>query len=505
MRVATALLLVELIAGSAASAAPPNARSVLAAAERAMGRYPPNATYELHGSVTAEGRTGDFRETVRMRDGAFVSRQRYAAFGETDGFDGRLAWHQDRSGASHVQNAPFTRADSISLAWLKRRGYLQPGNARIEGVTHETIGGQPATVLAMRPKGGNAFRLAFNDSSHLLVRVQRERPLHTTTETYSDYRHVGRAMLPFTIDIESNGDHQLIHPATYSRLKTAARFSAPPAPRDAIIKGSSTLALDSPGFAIIPGTINGHAYDFILDTGGHNIVTPEVVAALGLTAEGSGTSGGSGPGREPTSDTRIAELKVGSATMINQHFTVLNLGTAVKRKGKPDIAGILGLEIFERMAVTVDEPANRLTITPFEKAGRCDGDRIPLLFDDDMPAVPGTIDGIPAQIGIDVGNGGIPLILWRWAEAHKVADRFRNGKESSGSGVGGNNTTYRTSHHDIFVGRTPLHDTDVSYATTQTGYFSSKADSANIGHSLLQKYAVRFDYSRREMCIIRPS
>ena len=156
------------------------------------------------------------------------------------------------------------------------------------------------------------------------------------------------------------------------------------------------------------------------------------------------------------------------------------------------------------MAVTVDEPANTLTIEPFRAGRPCEGDRIPLVFDDDQPSVHGTIDGIPALIGIDVGNGGIPIVLWRWARAHRVEARYIKGKQGSGSGVGGNNVTYRTPHHDIVIGKTAIRDTDVNYATTKTGYFSSRADSMNLGRTLLQKYAVRFDYSQNEMCIIAP-
>jgi hypothetical protein len=504
MRVGVALPLVELLLASAAPAAPPKARTVLSTAARAMGRYDPNLTMELRGSIDAEGRTGEYRETVRMRDGAFVSQTRYNLFSEGEGYDGHIRWKQDRSAATHALNAPFTKAESVTLAWLKRRGYLQSESARIERVKREMIGGRAATVLTMRPRGGNSIDLAFDNSSHLLVRVQRIRPLSVVTETYGDYRRVGDAKVPFKIEIEDSGDIQTIHPTHYDRLarSTGIRFAAPPAPRDTVMTGSATLPLAALSFAVVPARINGRDYDFILDTGGHNIVTPDVAAELGLTGEGQGTSGGSGPGRAATSDTQIAELKLGGATMTNQHFTILDMGDAVKRKDKPPMAGILGLEIFERMVVTVDEPRGRLMIDPPRPGRRCEGDTIPLLFDDDQPSVQGKIDGIPALIGIDVGNGGIPIVLWRWAEAHKVADRFRNGKEGSGSGVGGSNTTYRTPHHDIVVGRSVLRDTDVNYATTKLGYFSSRTDSANLGRALLQKYAVRFDYAQGHMCVI---
>jgi len=506
MRVAAALLLIELSLVSAAPHPSRSAHSVLNAAARAMGPIG-GGTMEARGQIQAEGRNGDYRERVRATDGAYVTRFTYSLFGEADGFDGRTHWKQDRSAATHVLNAPYTVADTVSVAWLKRRGYLRPGTARVERVDKETIDGRPATVLTLRPRGGNPVRLAFDDQTHLLIRSQRDKPLSTVTETYSDYRRLGGRSLPFHIEVEESGDRQVIQIAHYGQL-TSPSFSRPKPPHDTTTLGSAVISLGSDntpghGFTVVPATINGHAYDFILDTGGHNIVTPEIAAALGLASEGQGSSGGSGPGRQATSDTQVAKLEFGSATMTNQHFTVLDMGNAVKRKNKPPMAGILGLEIFERMVVTVDEPHNRLIIDPPRAGRRCEGDKIPLLFDDDMPSVRGTIDGIPAQIGIDVGNGGIPIVLWRWAEAHKVAARFLAGKKGSGSGVGGSNTTYRTSHHDIVIGRTALRDSDVNYGTTPTGYFSSRADSMNLGQSLLEKHVVRFDYPQGHMCVIK--
>jgi len=500
MRVGAALLLIELVLGTATAATPPRAQRVLGEAAKAMGRLELGTT-EARGQIEAEGRTGDYSELIRSRDGAYVTRFTYQRFGEADGYDGRVRWKQDRSAATHVLNAPYTIADTLSLAWLKRRGYLQPGTARIERVEQETISGRPATVLTMRPRGGNPLRLAFDDQTHLLLQVQRDKPLSTITETYSNYRRVGARSLPFHIETEESGDRQLFRIARYAHVAKPS-FATPKAPNDTVIAGSATIPLLAPNFAVVPARINGHDYDLILDTGGHNIVTPEIAAELGLTREGQGTSGGSGPGRQETSDTQITKLELGSATMTDQHFTILDMGNAVKRKDKPPMAGILGLEIFERMVVTVDEPRGRLTIDPPRPGRRCEGDAIPLLFDDDMPAVRGTIDGIPAQIGIDVGNGGIPIVLWRWAEAHKLADKFRAGKQGSGSGVGGNNTTYRTPHHDIVIGKSAIRDTDVNYATTPTGYFSSRADSMNLGRTLFQNYVVRFDYPQGHMCVM---
>jgi Aspartyl protease len=503
MRLAATVALIELLLASAVHAAQPGARKILNAAAHAMGRFGGAGNLEAIGKIEAEGRTGGHDEVIRPRDGAFATRDRYPQFTDAEGYDGRTHWREDRSGATHLLNAPFTIRSTVTEAWVKRRGYLQPGSAQLEHVAHEKIADGSVAVLTMRPPGGNPVRLAFDDATHLLVQAQWDKPISTVIETYRDYRPVGAFKAAFHTDIEENGDRAEISIDRYARPRpSSAAFARPRPPADTMISGPATLPLQALSFAVVPARINGHDYDFILDTGGHDIVTPAVAAALGLTGEGKGSSGGSGESRVATSDTRVGELRLGSATMTDQHFTILDLDGAVKRKGKPDMAGILGLEIFERMAVTIDEPNNRLTIEPFQSGRRCEGDKIPLVFDDDQPAVAGKIDGIPAQIGIDVGNGGLPIVLWRWAEAHKVANHYSKGIKGEGHGVGGSNVTFKTPHHDIMVGRTLLRDVDVNYAVSKAGYFSSRADSMNLGRALLQKYAVRFDYAQGTMCVM---
>jgi hypothetical protein len=506
LRAALCLILAVPASANAAPVDRARAASVLAAAARAMGRLAPDSVLEAQGIIEAEGRSGQYDALVRAGDGAFVQRNAYALFAEAEGYDGRSHWRQERSGGTHPLNAPFARADGVTQAWLKRRGYLRPGSARLEAVAQETIGGQPATVLTLRPPSGNNARLAFDDATHVLVRVQTDHPTSTITESYSDYRRVGSAMAPFRVGIEESGDLQSIRVNHYTRLAGAARgrFAAPGPPADTAIAGPATIPLDGAVFAVIPARINGHAYDFILDTGGHNILTPAVAAALGLTAEGSGSSGGSGAGRAAQSDTRVQRLELGSATLTDQHFYVIDMGNAVIRTGRPPMAGILGLEIFERMIVTIDEPRGRLTLAPSRPGQHCEGDRIPLLFSDDQPTVRGTIDGTPGLIGIDTGNAGTAILFWRWAEAHDLAARYRNGRERTGSGVGGNNTTWQTPHHEIVIGRSALHDLDANYSESRAGAFSSRADAANLGHALLRNFVVTFDYANAEMCL-RPA
>lgn len=486
-----------------AQAAQLRSQHVLDAAAQAMGRFDPKFVIEMRGSVEAEGRIGDYQEAVRARDGAFVSRSRYKLFGEANGFDGRIRWKQDRSAATHHLNAPFSTADAMTLAWLKRRGFLQRGSARVEAVRREKVGGRLATTLVMWPPGGNAIDLTFDNASHLLVRVRRVRPLSIVSETYEDYRQVGSMHVPFKITIDDQGDIQTIRPGRYLNASPARiSFSAPPPPRDTIIPNRSIVPLRGKGIQIVTVALNGRQYDFILDSGGHNIVAPWVAEELGIEVEGKGTSGGSGAGRVTQSDTHIARLQIGNAVLNDQHFYVINLFGSPQKNQPPPLGGMLGLETLQRLVITVDKPRARLIVDPPRPGRRCEGDKVPLLFDEDMPVAPGSIDGIPGLIGIDTGNSGRTAVLWRWATANRVVDKFRKGIAGQSSGLGGNSDQWTTPNHTLVVGGTTFRNVDMDYIEDKAGYFSSRVDAANVGITLVQTHPVRFDYAGGHMCIL---
>ena len=237
MRVAALGALVELMLASAAHAAQKDARQVLSAARHAMGMMSGTQNLEAVGRIEAEGLSGNHDEIIRPSDGAFATRDRFPSFAEAEGYDGRTHWREDRSGGTHLLNAPYTVGTTMSEAWLRHRGYLQPGTARIVAVAHEKIGDSTATVLTMRPRGGNPVRLAFDDASHLLVRAQWDKPISAVTETYRDYRSVGAFKAPFHVDIEESGERAEISIDRYLRSKASgSAFERPRPPSDTIIQ-----------------------------------------------------------------------------------------------------------------------------------------------------------------------------------------------------------------------------------------------------------------------------
>ena len=102
--------------------------------------------------------------------------------------------------------------------------------------------------------------------------------------------------------------------------------------------------------------LNGKGpYRFILDTGGHDILTPEAAKAIGLKPEGAGATGGAGAGTLPEQFARVDTLQIGGVKIRNQPFFVIPLQyDTVEDDPRPPLAGLLGLELFERMAIHLD-------------------------------------------------------------------------------------------------------------------------------------------------------
>src|SRR6185369_12712627 len=148
--------------------------------------------------------------------------------------------------------------------------------------------------------------------------------------------------------------------------------------------------------------VNGEGpFLFLLDTGAAGVarVDSSLVQRLHLEPEGE---------RE-ASDAGAA----GHATVRQFHLRTLALGsfemrdvTAYSRDYNtvsyvPHIDGILGIEFFAKVVLTLDYPARRVRVTPGRLA-RVDG--VPLIFDEGNPYVSITLGGVKTKALIDTGN-----------------------------------------------------------------------------------------------------
>ncbi|MEO5867617.1 MAG: PDZ domain-containing protein [Sphingomonas sp.] len=511
----TAFLGFLLVGGSALASAAPSLspQAVLAAARQSAGRLAAGSAsiLESHGRVSAAGLNGDTSNAVALASGRFTRRDDFGVYARGWYFDGHAILRTDPSGGVHALTGAFATRQGITDAWLARRAYLAPdaGGAAIDAAPSRAVGGRQFDIVKATPKGGQQVELWFDSATHLLARDVRIGSTSTTTESFDDYRPYGGTKLAFRVTTQSDAssDKEIVQIDRFT-TKTGVfdhMFAPPTTRRDAVLAAPTAVPTKiGKTMIVVEAMLNGHGpYGFILDTGGHNILTPEAAAELGLRGVGGAASGGAGAGLLTQQDTTVDKVEIGAATLSKQHFYVIPLqyGT-VERGTRAPLAGIIGLELFERFAVHIDYRGGKLDLIPFDQAdGRCEGRKIPFGFDDDMPLVEGAIEGKSGALAIDSGNGGSTVVQGHWADRVGLAARLRRGIETTSFGSGGSSTNWLTHDGNLALADESVAGVDLRLANDTKGSFSSITEAANVGQQVLARYSVLFDYSRNRMCL----
>jgi hypothetical protein len=513
-----ALALASVSLASAQQTEPP-AVDILAQLKAATGgaRWDSVRTIRAAGEKTSFGLKGPYSSAEDLVTGRFVRRADYGLLANAEGLDEAGRWRMDNSGAVHPLDSDEARTVAVTEAWLAARGYLFPQRAKAELalLPAATEGAETFDRVLATPQGGRAVTLWIRRSDRRLDRATIELDSRVATLRYRDYRDAGGLVLPFDIATQ-NGDQQETGEARVSRYSLDADpldVRRPRArPGDAAIAAGARVAyaplrLDPmTGFAIVEARVTGGApLAFILDTGGHDILTPAAAKRLGLPLSGAGFSSGAGAGQTPTQFTKVASLTLGEAEMTDQPFVVLqlDLGQAMGADGKPTpISGIIGLELFERFTVTLDYARGRLALRRPQSDAIAGG--APIRFTSDMPLAEASVDGRGGWFGLDTGNNAGVILYKAWVEARGLPAWFEVTVDAPGTGVGGAVTFRRGRAGGLTLAGATLPALPVLLADDHMGALSSRAEAGNIGESVLSHYVVTFDYAHERVRLDRP-
>jgi len=324
--------------------------------------------------------------------------------------------------------------------------------------------------------------------------------------TFSDYRTVAGVKLPFRVETKDDaGNVDLLEISEY-RANTEipkGAFDQPTIPDDTTVGGGkSVVPVDIDGYVIVEATLNGKGpFAFIFDTGGHAILTPEVVKTLGLDAGGSGSAGGAGADRLDLQYAKVGSVEIGGVKLKDQTFFVIPLQyNTLDRAPLPPLAGILGLEILERLAVQIDYRASTMTFWPrqsYRYAGK--GTALDISFSDDIPLATAKLNGISGEFALDTGNGGSTVIQHLWAEKNGLADQMKRGIEMVSFGSGGETKNWASRIHVFEIAGRTFQNIEGRYAEDKQGSFSSRTEAGNIGTDLLANFTLDFDYSHNRI------
>jgi hypothetical protein len=486
------------------AAAPPGGAN--AAASSNAGRLSHGVVLIESGREQASGLRGRWRKVVDLDTGRMHESADFGVFSTSAVWDGHNYWRQDASGGVHPVDAPFMQKSHVTDAWLAARGYLnqQGRGARLERLENQDAEGRSFVVVRATPQGGQPVELWF-DSSHRLARTVQVMPTYVRTVRYEDYGRERGLLVAHRITTEDGiaADTDVISVSHVELAAIASEdFRRPQPPDDfTIVGGRTVVPVSYDGDVVVEAMLNGQGpFAFILDTGGHDILTPEVAVALGLKPVGAGASGGSGEGTLPEQYARVNSLEIGGLTMRNQAFTVIPLQfDTLERGAKPALAGILGLELFERFAMRLDYRNQTLAFEPLASYQHSDkGTAVPIFFGDDQPLLVAQIDGESGEVGIDTGNSGTLIVQGVWADNHGLKQRMRSGFPSLGFGTGGVSQSW-VSRADLDLAGQSFPAILAHYAEDKRGAFSSRTEAGNVGNEILANFVLEFDYGHDQI------
>lgn len=474
------------------------------------------------GTVETGGLAGRFDTLEELGTGRGVGRFQLGPVSGAEGFDGELPWSQDPSGEVIVQRgeeeleAARNEAYRTSLAWW----YPQRWPASMRLLAPRREGEKAFAVVEITPRGGRPFELWLDEESGLLARAVERGGVDTTTTTLGDWRAVetvppqgggaASVRLPFSVRT-TNGDPKydlvLVAEAVEVDPPLAPGAFAPPAPR-----GGDFAIEDVSGTWSVPFTLaNNHVYapvfldgqgpfPMLFDSGGFNLVTPEVAARLGLSAEGALQARGVGEGSEDLAITRVREVRMGPVSLRDQVFYVLPLTGLSPGEGQA-VAGVLGFEVLKRFVVEVDYRERHLTFTLPARfdPGRA-GVAVPFVFAGHMPAVDGSIDGIPGRFTIDTGSRSAVSLHRPFVERYDLLARYQPEIEAvTGWGVGGAVRAKVTRAGTLRLGGVDVARPVTELVTSERGALTDRYLAGNVGGAILRRFRVTFDYGHERL------
>jgi len=489
---------------------------VLAANKHAMTGLPATGSLRLHYRIKADGLEGTSEVREDLATGAFVESDEAGLDRSEIGFDGRTPWQREISGVTTEQlggdRIPVAVSESYrnANAWWRR----DRGGAQIRYLGRDKEGDQILDHLEVMPKGGKRFDAWFDAGSHLLVRIAEEQQFFKTRTSYEDYRQEQGVMAAHLRTVDFGLGPGSVKTFTLAALtleapRPLASYARPTDPPKGGSMAGGRHSTTVPfrflnNHVYVDAYLNGKGpYTFIIDTGGHTLISPRLAAAAGLQVVGESSSSGAGEKTSTLGFAPYREIALGDVRLSNQTAFVTNI---YDRKVEGiDVDGMLGFELFSRFAVTLDYGAKTMTITDFSSFDTAHaGTAVPFVFYDHLPYVRGSIDGIPARLDIDTGSRSEIDLTSPFVAAKGLSERYKPGIDTiTGWGMGGPARSHVVRLPVVSLGPVDQDNVVAGLSTARGGTFSDANFEGNIGSGFLKRFAVSFDYAHQKMYLKR--
>ena len=362
------------------------------------------------------------------------------------------------------------------------------------------LDGRSVNQVRIAPPGGQPWIVSFDAQSAMIDSVSYVDGDRDSTVDFYDYRVVAGGLVAYK-QVQSDGDR------AYDITETVSVASAdlPIDPSVFTVPASSQFQSDTPvtvplverrGAYFVPVQMNGHDYEFLLDSGSQAIIVDSRVAAANqLVPQGAleiaGTKRTSGLGVAV-----LDALRVGGALLPVRVATVLDLGAV--SGGKFPIDGILGYPFFAAAEVRIDPDRSIMTIAKPGALAKL-GTKLGVDVDRELPEVQARVDGDPGRFLIDTGNGTELLLFHRFVDQHPSVWPAPHGPRVSNYGVGGAISAVPTTVDEFDLAGFRMFRRLTNVELTDTGAFADRFNAGNLGLPILKNFVSTFDLANQAL------
>ena len=500
----------------AAAAAGGRAAAILHANQLAVGDVPNAGLAVYHYGYSGNGLTGEETWIEDLATGAYIASVDSGILHTADGFDTRTPWMRDASGANTPEEGGDRVRVAVSAAYRNANLWWRSdrAGARIEDLGRENLSGNPADHLSVQPRGGVRFDAWFDARTHLLSQIAEPRQFLHAREVYWDYRRQGDLVLAHSI-LEDPGvgeagyERLTLRSMSFGPARPLAAFACPRTPPAGVTLAHGATTLSVPfrllnNHIYVEGRVNGKGpYTFIVDTGGHTLLSARVIAEAGLSPRGESPEGGAGEKESSLGFVPFGTISIGGVEMHDQVAFSAEIYQPAIEGIRVD--GMVGFELFRRLVVRIDYGRKLLTLTkPGSVSLKDAGVAVPFVFYDHMPFVRGRLDGMAATFDVDTGSRSELDVTSPAVIRDHLRDRYSRGVRAvTGWGVGGEVSSYVVRLHSMSLGSVTVAAPVADLSEARHGSFSDPNYDANVGSALLKRFVVTFDYGNRKMYLRR--
>lgn len=491
--------------------------SYLAAAKLASGGPAWDRLNSIHqiASVRQGGEDGILDTFTDLKHLRTLQRMELGAAVDRRGWDGVAGWSTSGSGLVQPGTSDESIAASVAMSYRAAYAFFWPERwpARFEYVGKQEQGKHAYDVLRISPAKADPFELWIDHDTHLIAQEITIGGGQPSTSSFDDYRRVQGVLLPFS-QRDSIGEPEFdavyaTRSAIFGDTLGAGTFSppAPPVEPDPFPEGRDSVTLPMEfidNHIYIKARINeGPPQTFIFDTGATTMLGKSQALAMGLQPEGSLAGTGLGAATVEFNNARVRSIDIGGLKLPGHQVRTLDI-TDLQKSLDVDFVGFLGLELAQRAVVRIDYAGQLFTlIKPSAFKPSSSAIAIPLMFDEHMPVVDATIDGIAGQFQVDTGASQPLTLMTPFVAQHRLTAKYNTRRSQSG-GAGGDTSDALARTGELRIGSVLIQNPVTTLKLGTRGVEASTWIAGNIGSGMLRRFTATFDYPH-QMLYLEPN